>query len=1488
MASRSELTRFVSNEFNYTVTFRKDPNGRVVADYESDTCVKTALLCHPYISEQGTIQTLLDQGYKPYLNLTERNISWLSPKNDSQLERAFLNCLTLEEGSSSTLKTPLTLVSPYLPKEESPCQTLARYYRTATTLTQKQACFAYLLQYQCYNAPSDCRHFGYPLPLCSSHQQFGYIRTEFHHLFDLIQTWMKRRSEITVFFNKYVNCKQPELFIKLSSSAASSVLQTFFSQYIELATFDSPNSKDRTKKLIFLIPMALTDFTQTPQAVIEKELKKTNQTLTLKKIRMEFPEARFLFLLQREKIDVVLMWGARWASPKKNDSLKCLSLDHTEMFGNTVFSILNESGAVPDRLSVHHFVTHDLREGYLESLQAFDIAALDIQEKDVPFLFTPWLDQMEKIRSYDFEDDPGCALYRDAILQWSTCFFKKYNLDEFVQALLSNQVAPWMSLKGGIVKWAKAYQNTCEIVMFCLQFFSEDFLELKIEPVLWEILEKHAQCKEVHKSFGLFSYAMSAIFFVFFHILQRAEFKEKPLIIACISQNYFETIDLLEKMASQNPTGKKQILSQKVHSLASIEGTPAILIADIHPNNAAKEVLFQNDVVHWIKKFLGDNPSQTLLLILDLTLNDLSDTDLQLTFKLLIPFITQGRLEIFGIQSLAKLVQLGADNFSGGLCLYLGDLQSPEKHPFFPDLLPQKEAYFSLLIGEFQQIRNDYFGLIRKNTAWMYETLTKQLSTIKERVAQVTLNGDENTVYVAINFKPFLNTLNLNSREEETLVNKFKKWMLEIAEKNSLPLTARQSFGFALSNMNNVVDSIRFSIGIENRALLEQYAALITLFCELLSYYAVDNPHHFDRQLFETNLQTVLTTIKGGEYFFPDILTYKAIPLDRYGSGIYKCEYCRADLQFSKRQLSIKMLQKTSENQPILVNIPQTDLRKGWDKNNAKKWSDFDFIKLFFCLTSLKNTKVEIEHETIANLFRYQIHIMCKNPSVSIEQSFAREFISIKEMKSDIIKPTRAFRLKRENKRETASDELQEFRDMLVSSEKVFANFEELGEIPVRVSKLNVEMRNLLFIKSLEYRFKFIPYEEPGAFYIQFLEKRECLAYPSTIKTLLQTEGIRAVISFLNSVDFNTIPDVAIICDALCTLPENTIGQFTPEDALNILDIKNKECRTALIARILNLFLQLNFDVIKSLDKKVAKAILTLTSHVNCPKPYWRYGDSFSSGGEWMHGYSNANVDISIWIRKAEKYLRENSEERVSLPLFLKALFPLIKQLYSKPLDLSNTGSSLPLRALGEIFQDCFPELQTYMTLLETRLSIRVTDMGWDFEGSLSRYLRLYVKYPLSIEIKRDLLAALKTLSEKTRYGWINPLKLHYFNLPALNVLDANLNQETQEFIKEHKLICEFISEIGCKKLLLDHIDIDRDQGDIYTLLNTLRWAIITQDEELFSKLLSVCQRPSVSQDILVVLKKHRALLDTSMPVQAQIATILDGTVSLFTASKNP
>lgn len=1183
-------------------------------------------------------------------------------------------------------------ISPIVSSPFLPVQGL---FKHAQTTEQKQACLRYLLHYQHYNAEftiSECRRLGYPLPLCAAQEFPGYVRTDaYHRLVPLLDPWI--RPHVLPFIERQfvkVGSSEYSDFIRLSTLEAPKILRTLFRETMERVTVIDLTPADLRRPLKEKIPSGDRD---------SKQL--------------------FLFILKNGEIDCALLFAAKWRAPKKNRDLQCLMLDSSEMFGAAAFSLLNRAGDVPDRAAVNRFLTYDLgREEFDAELRRIGME----MPKDTATSFTT----MEA--TFRLTDDPGCRLYDRAIKRWRECFFKKYGLIEFASSLLESQVAPWMSEEAGILGWSKAYQNMCEIVLFCLESFPEKFTDLNFEKSILAKLDQEGSLAQVKKTVGLYSYAMAPVFPIFYSL-------REPVSVACITQNYYETLELLKQLDT-----KGRIRRQEADSLEQIVGTPDVLIADIHPNNASRDILHSNEVDIWVENYLNTHLAQSLVLILDITLNNLTDVRVQRLLKRLAPFIAAGRLELFWIQSLAKLVQLGADNLSGGVCGYLGTRENVLSHPPAP---PHKAAFFALMNDNFPDLIAGYFEQVRQNTEWMSQTLRSQFDYIKNGVkvqsrgfcaADVTTSGDDKTVYVALNFKPFLELSACAPEQTEPVVKKIHQLILSLAELKGLPLAARQSFGFSLSNLSLAGDKMRFSIGIEKRVLLQKYAYLIGTFCEMLSRYTAEHSVDIELKGFEQALDTLRQVWKEGEY------PPRTVSLTDELDSRYRNEG-RAVIRFSQHEL--------------FVEIPETgtSIRQAALRGSALETHDFqsedEVLKLLFHLICLDKRRLFVSIHGLDDEMHYGIGGMYRSHRLFYDEGGAIDngagaYLVLGDQFCLNVEATR------------------------FGKDQVAVLVENLGTRPVKLSQLDKGRLEDVFNQCVRYQWVVEPFE-PGVVFLKFLERMPFLDYPSRLAELEAKGGLPAILEYLNDQDSDNLPlphnhtwinkaqparghpiehrpspvpaAVRVLCNLLNGRGQELIYVYKDELLNDILGIREERYKHALFKGMVEGLLT---DSLKkrSLPGASAQAL----NRAFCSEGVRHTLD----GWRW-----------NAWISDLEELLQNNAGSTSWLRPYLIALSPLIRRLCGAPVALLNTDFSAPLRKVAQWIILDYPELISHMDDLE-RVLISEASSQVRTPKDITAFLRFYARYPLSDTATSQLFNQLRVVPEEIRAQWVRHPGFYY------------------------------------------------------------------------------------------------------------------------------
>lgn len=1361
------------------------------------------------------------------------------------------------------------LPSPPSPLFSFPFRFVAHFYEEAKTIEQKRACLCYLLYCQHYNAEftvDESLRLGYCPPLFAPQVDSGYIRTEYKRLFELVTPWIK--EHITPFFTTSFGKANPLNLIKLSSLSIKPVLEFFFKE--QLREIGSLSSKKTTEKEFVFIEITPDDLTKDAYQIVEDLVAKLS--LDLENIKRNHPQICFLFLLQWPTIDCLLVWGAKWGRPSQ---LQCIKLDSAEMFGNktkptsdelSIFSLLNEAGAVPDRLSLNAFLTKSLgHEEFSTELRKLEPATpIQIDQRAISVFdaTVTWHLQMIKLERLKIVDDPGSELYRKAILRWHHSFFEFYKLTRFAAPLLSSQVAPWILNAHGeneIVQWAKAYQNLCEVVMFCLQFFPEKFSQLDLESVLLKSLhEKQNIPATIGTSVGLFPYAMAGFLHIFDHLSGRFEKAAQTFTMTCICQTYFETLNLI-KLAG---TKRSALISSSTNQarLEDIQEIPAVLIADIHPNNAAKELLFQNDIGGWITKSLEANPSKTMILILDITLNNLWDKIIQKTLEKLVPFIQEGRLEIFAIQSLAKLVQVGGDNFSGGACLYLGNSHE-EVALNFPPPLPEKSQFFSLMHLHFQDITTAYFRLIRKNADFMYRILALRFSEIAKQVtiersvvqtdkkiierkidhfcaAKLTLNGDNNTVYIAINFSPLLRELKITDKKEiENDVISLKKLMVELAEALHLPLTSRQSFGFSLSNMNHMVEAIRFSLGIEKRKLMLNYADLVADFIYALSKSVAKDPQQFKLTNFVAEFRKVIAVLAQGEMPISLTAPLAEETVDEWLND--KLEPAgNVVIHFKNHQLSLEVIEEKKGGHPVVTTVIHPAIRFGMTPCLTSP-SSSDLIRFFFHVLCFNAMPKYVTINSFQEMDQYVIHGL-------FEDHFS--FLPTREVHDNNSKIRIVFE---------PSFSLTLPGNHQLTNPQVFVNIPELnmGSVPVSLSKLDAAGRYQVFIKCVRYDFELVPHEEEGTFLLKFNKQKPHLHYQQKLVRRYKKGGLFAVVKSINKLDFENLPIASdfswkfqqrpseALHEALSWLGAYLSPILTDKMIFAIIGFNADSCRKAFLKGVFENLLDASLNKKCGLKPRVAKLFSELFDNQEL---------NFR-----IDGYT-----FDQWILELDRHLKWEMDDSdiPRLTPYLVALFPLMKCT-----SLHDTEHSIALRDIAK--KTGFLPLLEHIAELEKDAQ-EVKDVN--NSQSITNYLGIYAYYPLHEFEKQNLLSHLHQVPYELRQKWIYQPKFYY---RPLDEFEISMNWDFDLiFSTEHRLLLlNFFTSLGGRAILLNDLTFGKEEA----ISATLRWAIMTQDPDLFSHLWEICQKP-INHHTLEQLQHYQKYLDPLVPLQLDLINFIN------------
>lgn len=357
----------------------------------------------------------------------------------------------------------------------------------------------------------------------------------------------------------------------------------------------------------------------------------------------------------------------------------------------------------------------------------------------------------------------------------------------------------------------------------------------------------------------------------------------KPLHIGAFYNIYFELTEKLNATKGANPNrvhmdNPKNVeefldkLHQPVFESDSEEGVhpadrlPDIIMIDIHPNDATREYIEANNIVHLLQAIAGyreqNEIQKQMSVIIDITLNQATDEEVQGIVKKSQTYIREGWLNLVFVQSLTKFAQMGMDKHSGGLVfaynhedqweafnesLGMGKGTDPAA-PADP-VDPYMQEYFQLLFTNAGEEQREYIRIIRENTRYVQSKLSGMLANT---AIQLSENEDEGSCYVAWHYResyqqirralyysqhPELSELpqtteSLELPELPYTLHDFNIAILEqginrLMSKRRLPVAMRFSFGFPISNLGETGNEVRFTIGTETKEELDVYMDVI-------------------------------------------------------------------------------------------------------------------------------------------------------------------------------------------------------------------------------------------------------------------------------------------------------------------------------------------------------------------------------------------------------------------------------------------------------------------------------------------------------------------------------------------------------------------------------------------------------------------------------------------------------------------------------------
>jgi hypothetical protein len=279
-------------------------------------------------------------------------------------------------------------------------------------------------------------------------------------------------------------------------------------------------------------------------------------------------------------------------------------------------------------------------------------------------------------------------------------------------------------------------------------------------------------------------------------------------------------------------------------ALAEVGEGIELFLCEFHHNiSTEKQSYAAENVIGQIKELLRKGKTaQPLHVVIDSTLNLELSEDFEKLFNdpEVSECLASGKLSITLLRSAQKFDMLGFDNYYGGVATVVNngkDFEAFNKRMGRPGEQLHGGNYQGLchLYACASDQIEDYRRAIMKNTVDLYKLLPEKVLAAHQGPVQVSEILDDTTCYLDVRF---------DSGLYPSVHEQFQKYFCRYCQVNQLPLTTRQSFGYANSNLVVIDESgkqMRISIGLEDRQCLECYAKFFEEFQDTIDQFSTEN-----------------------------------------------------------------------------------------------------------------------------------------------------------------------------------------------------------------------------------------------------------------------------------------------------------------------------------------------------------------------------------------------------------------------------------------------------------------------------------------------------------------------------------------------------------------------------------------------------------------------------------------------------------------------
>jgi len=355
------------------------------------------------------------------------------------------------------------------------------------------------------------------------------------------------------------------------------------------------------------------------------------------------------------------------------------------------------------------------------------------------------------------------------------------------------------------------------------QLYAPKDLEVAISTRLkaLEIVPKNMEDPKIHLKASAMRALSSCISAV------EAQNGTHSLNIAVLKDSYYESAGILEKGKSHSCTTLDGRLfdENEQAALEQLNVPIDLFVCEFHHNISVNTNTAEPNHLNYksenikgqIHKLLKLNDGHPLNVVLDTTVGLenspemkelLSDAEVQNAIR-------DGKLNLVLLRSAQKYDMFGQDNYYGGITttfnneadykLFSDRMNAPDDQ--LEGINFQGLAHIHTHAGEDVDL---YRKALASNCQKLYQSLERRGVILgdTDKGVKIAQTSDPNTPFIHI---------------EGLEMDDFKTF----AEENDLPLTFRASFGFINSNLSQIYEVLRLTVGLESEEIIEKYAEFL-------------------------------------------------------------------------------------------------------------------------------------------------------------------------------------------------------------------------------------------------------------------------------------------------------------------------------------------------------------------------------------------------------------------------------------------------------------------------------------------------------------------------------------------------------------------------------------------------------------------------------------------------------------------------------------